>query len=379
MALFVAESCPISHVDKLTKFCTTNFSDSKSCNNLTIGRTKCSAIISNVLAPHFKENLIVDIGDSNYSLLIDESNDISISKLLGIVIRYYSQNKKCITTSFLDLVPLKECNADAICEAIKFSLRNNALDLHKLIAIGTDNASVMIGINNGVYAKLKAEVPALILVRCLCHSLQLTISHATKEGLPRNIEFLIKETFNWFSHSAIRQSKYKELYSLMNDGNEPLKLVQSTETRWLSIQTAIDEILKQWNDLKANFNLARTNERCYTAEILFSMFDDQRNFLFLLFLKPVLDEVQRLNKIFQSENNDPTKLLQDLLNLIESCCSKIVVVPGTKITNDVVIENHLALNPYLGYQFETEINNSALLDKKRKIFVVAALPSFCLL
>ncbi|XP_023244386.1 uncharacterized protein LOC111642287 [Centruroides sculpturatus] len=278
------------------------------------------------------------------------------------VIRYYSQNRKCITTTFLDLVPLKECNADAICEAIKFSLRNNALDLHKLVAIGTDNASVMIGINNGVYAKLKAEVPALILVRCLCHSLQLAISHATKEGLPRNIEFLIKETFNWFSHSAIRQSKYKELYSLMNDGNESLKLVQSSETRWMSIQTAIDRILRQWNDLKANFKLARTNERYYTAEILFSMFDDQRNFLFL---KPVLDEVQRLNKIFESENNDPTKLLQDLLNLIESCCSKIVI-PGTKITNEVVIENHLALNPYLGYQFETEINNSALLDKEKK-------------
>lgn len=70
------------------------------------------------------------------------------------------------------------------------------LDLQNLLAIGTDNASVMVGINNGVYAKLKAEVPSLILIRCLCHSLQLAVSHAMTDTLPRNLEFLIHETYN---------------------------------------------------------------------------------------------------------------------------------------------------------------------------------------
>ena len=41
------------------------------------------------------------------------------------------------------------------------------------MAIGTNNASVMTGINNGVYAKLKAEVPSLTLIRCICHFIQL--------------------------------------------------------------------------------------------------------------------------------------------------------------------------------------------------------------
>lgn len=59
--------------------------------------------------------------------------------------------------TFWDLVPLKECNADGICEAIKN--RKHGLELQKLVAIGTDNASVMMVINNGIYAKFKKEIP----------------------------------------------------------------------------------------------------------------------------------------------------------------------------------------------------------------------------
>ncbi|CAH2100390.1 unnamed protein product [Euphydryas editha] len=61
------------------------------------------------------------------------------------------------------------------------------------MGIGTDNAPVMVGVNNGVFSKLKEEVPQLILVRCLCHSLQLAVSAAAREFLPRNLEFLIRK------------------------------------------------------------------------------------------------------------------------------------------------------------------------------------------
>lgn len=108
---------------------------------------------------------------------------------------------------------------------------------------------------------------------------------------------------------------------------------------------------------KSIFNLARMCEQCYTAKILHSI-TMTKIFLFLLFLKSVFKKVQRGNKIFGSENNS-TKLLQDLLHLIESCSSKIVI-PGTKITSDIVIKNHLIPHPYLGYQFELEIIKSNL-------------------
>ena len=49
-------------------------------------RTKCTDVIKNTLCSRFEADLLNDIGKNKFSLLIDESNDISVLKLLGISI-----------------------------------------------------------------------------------------------------------------------------------------------------------------------------------------------------------------------------------------------------------------------------------------------------
>lgn len=226
MALFVSAHCAISNSDHMTELCRTAFHDSKIASNVKMHRTKCSEIIKGDLCTHFKDELLSDIGNGPFSLLLDESNDVSVTKLLGIAIIYYSSKHGNIISTFLHLAELTECNAQAIVDALHDTLAKFGLNIQNLRGIGTDNASVMVGINNGVYAKLKEEVPHLILIRCVCHSLQLAVSHATAQILPRHLEFLIQETYNWFSKSAIRQSTYENLYKAINDGQEPLKIPQ---------------------------------------------------------------------------------------------------------------------------------------------------------
>jgi hypothetical protein len=51
----------------------------------------------------------------------------------------------------------------------KKTLNTYHLNLKNLVRIGTNNASVMTGVNSGVHQKLKIEVPQLILIKCLCH------------------------------------------------------------------------------------------------------------------------------------------------------------------------------------------------------------------
>ena len=62
------------------------------------------------------------------------------------------------------------------------------LNINNCIAIGTDNASVMVVIKNWVYSKLKEENHSFILMRSVCHSIQLAMSYASAEYLPRNLE-----------------------------------------------------------------------------------------------------------------------------------------------------------------------------------------------
>jgi hypothetical protein len=95
----------------------------------------------------------------------------------------------------LELVESERADAEGIVKCIMQTLKHYNLNISLMQGLGTDNASVMVGINNGVYQILKTHNPSLILIRCICHSMQLAISSASKE-LPRNLEFLIRETYD---------------------------------------------------------------------------------------------------------------------------------------------------------------------------------------
>lgn len=80
MCMFICQHTSINTTDHLTDLCKSCFKDTL---NVKLHRSKCSNVIRNVLWPHFRLELRKDIGDSKYSLLIDESTDISITKYLG--------------------------------------------------------------------------------------------------------------------------------------------------------------------------------------------------------------------------------------------------------------------------------------------------------
>ena len=70
ISLFVAGYCSLIVVDHLSELCKVHFGDSKGCKNLKLRRSKCSSVISNVLAPYFHTkkdlNLILETAYSAY-------------------------------------------------------------------------------------------------------------------------------------------------------------------------------------------------------------------------------------------------------------------------------------------------------------------------
>lgn len=80
LSLFICQHTSNNSIDHLSDVCKNNFDDA---NKIRIHRTKCTAIIRNVLAPHFIMELRNDIASSKYSILVDESTDVGVIKLLG--------------------------------------------------------------------------------------------------------------------------------------------------------------------------------------------------------------------------------------------------------------------------------------------------------
>ncbi|RXM28392.1 hypothetical protein EOD39_9831 [Acipenser ruthenus] len=220
------------------------------------------------------------------------------------------------------------------------------------------------GTVQSVHEDLLYSVPSLIIPvsrRVQTHdSLILAVSRAYEQSLPKFLDFIVKETYNWFSQSAGRQITYKKLFAAINDGEEPQKILRACATRWISVEPAVRRILQQWLELKTLFAVARENERCYMADQLYRLYCDPQSRAFLIFVKNVLSQVQAVNKTFQGNNVDPTKLIDGLIRLVTSLgCS--VTLPTAQV--DYLkgdIRQHLDPRPQLGYEAEKAIREDAV-------------------
>ena len=108
-----------------------------------------------------------------FGLLMDEVTDITVSSQLISFIQFWDQENSSVTTMFLSsqnvLEDFASCNSEAITELVKKDLAACNLDISRLMGLSTDGASVMVGKNNGVAAKLRQMNSKLLNMHCVCH------------------------------------------------------------------------------------------------------------------------------------------------------------------------------------------------------------------
>lgn len=367
LATFVAEHCSINAIDHLGVLIKNSDTNSEILKDIKLHRTKCTSLMKNVIAPCMLDDLIKDIGDEFYSAIVDESTAIDTKKLLCIMIRFFSKAKGKVITSFYRLIEIETADAESLFEVFTDQLKRDGLKLENLLGIGVDGANVMVGVHKSFSSKLKSLIPHLVTVKCLCHSCHLAAEHACRI-LPKHLDFLVRESHNWFSCSTKRQVQYKSIYQLINgeSAKQPKKIAKLSGTRWLARFEAIKTILNQWDALKLHFKFAVEKERCYTAEQLYEMYNDEDNRIYLIFLSSVLSKVNALNKLFQSDSVDPLKLFEDLNELFYLLLQKIVVPQQLEKTCKKNLENFHFLDYLmptdcinLGYEF-----NNAVKDNK---------------
>lgn len=214
----------------------------------------------------------------------------------------------------------------------------------------------------------------MVLVKCICHSLHLCASKAS-EVFKDEVDFLLKETYNWFKNSTLRKSKYKEMFDLINtnsDENKFSKLTQLSSTRWLSRYKAVEKILAQYLELETFFSIHHLTEKCHTAKLLHESYRKRENKLYLQFLVPILKQVYYLNIYFQNNDIDQYKGYNDVISLIWCLAGQILkpcLLEQLRSQNDInLLSNSLKYdNNYLklvdcdlGYYFDIELKNSDL-------------------
>ena len=124
-------------------------------NNITLHRTKCSKLITEVISPAFKQELMNDVKDEKFALLVDESTDINAEKHLCIVIRYFSKKENRIVTELVGLVSVTVATGEVLFHAIKTAIEGIGQSLSNCLGFASDGASVMVGGNNSVWTRIQ--------------------------------------------------------------------------------------------------------------------------------------------------------------------------------------------------------------------------------
>ena len=118
-----------------------------------------------------------------FSIMLDESSDVSVHQNLVVYVRYLEQafGRLDARTSFLGLRQLDIANSDRIREQVVKLLVEKGLDVSKLAGIATDGASVMVGCRAGVVQQMKALSPSLLSTHCIAHRLVLSCGGAADQ------------------------------------------------------------------------------------------------------------------------------------------------------------------------------------------------------
>lgn len=164
----------IDHLEELLK----NLGGSNSpFQTLALHRTKCSKLIQSVISPSYFKELIDDIGSSPYSIILEESTDITTHKYMAFCIRYYSVSLSNMVTNFLGFVEIEKATAEILKDVFINFLIESKLELKNLIGIGIDGANNLCGKNKSLFTLLKEKIPNLQIIKCICHSLNICSAH----------------------------------------------------------------------------------------------------------------------------------------------------------------------------------------------------------
>ncbi|XP_046577709.1 zinc finger protein 862-like [Haliotis rubra] len=235
-----------------------------------------------------------------FSFIMDGSTDISGDEQESMYVR--SCHKGVVTENFLNIgSPRSTCSSD-----LYFYVTNilESTGLHsfakdKLVGMGSDGASNMIGSKTGLATRLKEDFPEMVSVHCLCHRLELAFRDVfRKAALYDKCMTLLIGLHYFYLKPKQKTGLVHTMKSLGINGLLPPKV---TGTRWLPhLSRGLTAFFRSYPALEAHLSTASHGNA--KAEGLAKMVLDRHLVAFTLFLQNLLVPLQKLSLQLQRNN-----------------------------------------------------------------------------
>ena len=327
LTAFMAEhQVPFRQADHLVETIKKMFPDSTTAQSMSLKRTKVSYLLQQGIAREERLAVANICKKQQFSLIIDESTDVSVSQILAVVVRYFDENQRESTDALLDTIEVDDATGVGLYNAVKQLLSERGIPLTNIIAFASDNCSTMMGAHSGFQAQLKKDVPAVFVLGCICHSFALCANHAASK-LPSWLEAFLKDVCCYFSRSSKRQHEFQLIQNVV--GAPAHRMLKLSQTRWLSRGEVIARVLEQWNALTLFFQSQSSTDKVDGAAHIYNTMMTPGTRHMLLFLNYVLAKVDAMNVEFQSEQFRLSKVFTTI-----SCEYRSIL--GMFIKDDVI-------------------------------------------
>ncbi|KAJ9545408.1 hypothetical protein OSB04_025115 [Centaurea solstitialis] len=205
--------------------------------------------IVNTAAIETTKLIVNDLGDDFFSVLVDESRDVSIKEQMGVVVRYVD-TKGCIILRFLGIEHVPNTTSISLKAALDDLFSRQGLSISNLHGQGYDGASNMQGELDGLKTLNLNENSSAYYVHCFAHQLQLTLVAVAKKHLKiASLFLLLINVVNVVGGSCKRRDRLREQQA--SKVIEALDLDEISSGRGLNQETSLSSIA---NFLKRKLN-----------------------------------------------------------------------------------------------------------------------------
>ena len=199
----------------------------------------CGEVIKNTVVSKIK-------AAKCYSILADETTDISSSKQLTLCCRYFDDDAKKVCEDFLEFVPVYDVTGVGLAKVILNKVTQLSLDPNKIVGQGYDGAAAMSGHLNGVRAHISSKYPKALYVYCSAHSLNLAVSKSCSVPLLRNSLGTIGSVCTFLRSSPQRMQLFKQQVASHLPTANFSTLIPLSETRWVERHDSVLHFLKMY-------------------------------------------------------------------------------------------------------------------------------------
>ncbi|XBH56299.1 hypothetical protein VPH35_078169 [Triticum aestivum] len=139
--------------------------------------------ILSIFACKIRKHIREEIGDSKFSILVDETCDVAKREQMALILRFVDKGG-VLQERFFDLIHVENTRSLTLKNKLTYVLSNHGFDIQNLRGQGYDGASNMRGDLNGLQALFLQECPYAYYAHCYAHRLQLALVDASKEVVP---------------------------------------------------------------------------------------------------------------------------------------------------------------------------------------------------